>query len=125
MLDVYVPAPDSELLQEVDPGSGIVGSEVEDTGRLRVDFEGNRYDYEAFARYVQRVERAADRHRARQGRGYPTTACAYVNPSEVIRIGGFDPEEGRLVISDRDQLAEWLDVDEVADEELRLPNPTA
>lgn len=41
-LTVYVPAPGSRLRKEVvRDGAGMVGSEVQGTGRIRVDFEGD------------------------------------------------------------------------------------
>lgn len=108
-LDVYVPAPDSELAGRVWPGSGIVGSLVGDTGRLRLDYEG---DDEIYPSYADRVERAAERHlvvRPGGGRGYPSKASAYVDTDQVIKVGRWDPIEDKLEITDPESLSDWLE----------------
>lgn len=117
MLDVYVPGPGSDLEEKVWPGSGVVGSPVGSTGRLRVDFEG---DEQIYPRFADRVRRAAERHLWRQQHreGYPTRACAFVSPGEVIRVGGYDREEGRVVVGDVEVLKAWLGLEKLPDEEL-------
>lgn len=108
-LAVYVPAPDSELIGEVWEGSGIVGSLVGDTGRLRLDYEGDRTIYPSFS---DRVQRAAERHQASRpggSQGYPTRASAHVDPSQVIEVGRWDPVEGELTVTDPNRLKDWLD----------------
>lgn len=119
-LEVYVPAEGSPLYEKIAPGSGIVGSEVGDTGRLRIDFEGNLYDLDELRRYADRVARAAERHlwRGENGERYQTVACAYVDADQVIAVGSFRPTEGALSESDRNRLRRWLQVDEVSGEEL-------
>lgn len=117
-LDLFVPAPGSELEGEVVPGSGIVGSEVGETARLRIDFEG---DAELFPRYADRVRRAGSRHlwRGPGGRkGYPTKASAIVDPGELIRVGAYYPREKRLDVERQELLASWLEADELSPREL-------
>lgn len=119
MLDVYVPRPGSDLEEAVWAGSGIVGSPEGSTDRLRVDFEGDQDLYPCFA---DRVRRAAERHQwsRRHREGYPTRACAHVGPTEVIRVGRYDSEEGRVVVVDEAALERWLGVDELPDRELQV-----
>lgn len=119
MLDVYVPRPGSDLEDAVWAGSGIVGSPEGSTGRLRVDFEG---DEDVYPRYADRVRRAAERHchSRRHREGYPTRACAHVDPDEVVRVGRYDPESARLIISHPERLEVWLGVDALSEEELEV-----
>lgn len=119
MLKILVPAPESELREVIWSGSGIVGSKEGQTGRLRLDYEG---DDDLYPTYADRVRRAADRQQwARRHRsGYPTRASAYADTDEVRIVGSFDPDSNQLTISDADVLADWLDVEEVPDSELRL-----
>lgn len=106
-LDVYVPRHDSELRETVWRGSGIVGSEVSDTGRLRLDFEG---DDEVFPEFEDRVRRAAERHmwEGEGGRRYPTRACAYADPDEVNRVGSYDTDRRRLSVTEPELLEDWM-----------------
>lgn len=116
---VFVPAPGSDLRDEVAEGSAMVGSEVQGTdGRLRVDFEG---DGELFPTFAARVRRATDRHRWKgpDGRqGYPTSACAYVSSEEVVAVGTYEPGVRRIEVTDEDALKEWLGVEVLGEEEL-------
>lgn len=116
---VFVPAPGSDLRDEIAEGSAMVGSEVQGTdGRLRVDFEG---DGEVFPTFAARVRRAAERHRWKRpdgSQGYPTSACAYVSPEEVVAIGTYEPGVRRVEVSDEGALKEWLGVEVLGDEEL-------
>lgn len=118
MLKTVVPAADSEFRDLVWPGSGIVASPHKDTGRVRVDFEG---DDDVYPTYADRVHRAAERHQwARQHRsGYPTTACAFVDAEAVVTVGSYDPASGQLTITDDQRLAAWLEMDEVPKSELQ------
>lgn len=118
MIDVFVPRPGSDLEEEVWAGSGIVGSPAGSTDRLRVDFEG---DEGVYPRYVERVRRAADRHRwsGEHREGYPTRACAIVDPTEVIAVGRYDPDDNRVIVDDAERLKAWLEVEALPGEELR------
>lgn len=109
-LPVYVPAEDSPLREKIAPGSGIVGSEVGDTGRLRIDFEGNLYDLDELERYADRVARAAERHlwRGENGERYSTVACAYVDWSQVVVVGSFNTAEETLMIDRQEVVQDWL-----------------
>lgn len=107
-LGVYVPRPNSELSDVIWPGSGIVGSKIDSTEKLRIDFEG---DDEVYPSFSGRVRRAAERHmhaRESDGKGYPTRACAYVDRGEVLRVGYWDPEKRSLHIEKSSRLEEWL-----------------
>lgn len=118
-LTVYVPAPGTRLREEIIwDGSGVVGSEVGGSGRLRIDYEG---DDDLFPTFGTRVRRAAERHtwEGPDGKsGYPTSACAYVSPEEVIAVGSYRPEEGQLDVTDRAAVEEWLGLDQLSDEDL-------
>lgn len=118
-LTVYVPAPGSRLREEVvRQGSGMVGSEMGDSGRIRVDFQD---ETDAFPTFADRVRRAAERHtwEGPDGReGYPTNACAYVSPDELVPVGRYDPEAKRVHVNDERALEEWLGVDDLAEEAL-------
>lgn len=107
-LAVYVPRPNTELRDRVWAGSGVVGSEVSDTGRLRLDFEG---DGELYPEFEDRVRRAAERHAwAGNGkRGYPTRACAYADRDSVLRVGSYEPDRRELTVSEPELLEEWLE----------------
>lgn len=107
-LSVYVPAPGSDLREEVEPGSGMVGSPYGETGQLRVDFEG---DTDLFPTYQERIRRAAERHtweRPDGSRGYPTEACAYVGSEAVTRVGWYDPGTNEVEITAEEPLEDWL-----------------
>lgn len=105
---VYVPASESELRERIVSGSGIVGSAYGETERLRIDFEGNLYELDELEDYEERVKRAAERHQAHKEQGYSTSACAYVDPDEVIAVGSFDPAKGQLEIGRPEVLEAWL-----------------
>lgn len=107
-LTVYVPAEDSELRETIARGSAIVGSEYRDTGRLRIDFEGNVYGLEQLKEFEAKLQRAAERHLANDGRGAETVACAYVDPGEVVAVGEYDVWSGEVTIHVDDRLQEWL-----------------
>lgn len=113
-LAVYVPAPGSELRETIWRGSGIVGSPAGETGRLRLDFEGDDERYPSFA---ARVRRAAERHLWSDGAGtgYPTRACAYADANEVVPVGTYAPEADLLTVDDPDTLRDWLEDEEVPD----------
>lgn len=108
-LTVFVPAPGSEIRDRVWKGSGIVGSDVGETGRLRIDYEG---DSDLFPTYADRVQRAGERHQVNRpdgGQGYATRASAYVSPDEVVEVGRWYPVEGELEITDPEILIKWLE----------------
>lgn len=118
MITIYVPRPGSELEEEVWPRSGMVGSPEGSTGRLRVDYEG---DEELYPRFVERIRRAADRHRwsGENREGYPTRAVAHVDESEIVAVGRYDPQKCRVLVDDGEAFKAWLGVDELAGRELR------
>lgn len=116
-LAVYVPVPGSDVDAEIWDGSGIVGSPAGETGRLRIDFEGNRKLFPGFA---DRVRRAAERHDWSRNRreGYPTRASAHVDEGQVMRVGTYLPGSKKLEVEKPDPLAQWLGVDELEPEQL-------
>lgn len=110
-LQIFVPvAP--ELRERIWDGSGIVGSTVKDTGRLRLDFEG---DEDTYSTFEERVRRAAERH-LWEGpggkKGYPSSAVAYADPGAVKQVGWWDDRDGSVEVTDPALLAKWLDPDE-------------
>lgn len=119
-LSVYVPKEGTELREHIAQGSGIVGSPYGDTGRLRLDYEGNLHGLPELERFADRVARAAERHtwETAEGKGYPTSACAYTDPNQVVKVGEFVPEDGRVKVSDEESLAGWLGYSEVPAGEL-------
>lgn len=123
MLKIVVPSHESELREEIWAGSGIVASEEGDTGRLRLDYEG---DDDLYPSYADRVRRAADRHQWARGHrsGYPTRASAYADPDEVRTVGSYDPDSGQLTITDAGVLADWLGTEDVPDSELEFRQDT-
>lgn len=120
-LTIFVPASGSQLRKgAIRRGSGIVASEVGDTGRFRVDYEG---DADLFPTYGARVRRAAERHlwTGPDGkRGYPTQACAYVSRDELLAVGSYNPDERQVDITDRDALGQWLGGVSVDEDELTV-----
>lgn len=109
LLAVFIPAPDSEVEGAVWPGSGMVGSEYGESGKIRVDYEGNQ---DIYPTYEQRVARAAERHlhaRSDGGQGYHTRACAYVGAEDLIEVGWWDPVAGELEITSPEAVADWLE----------------
>lgn len=115
---VCVPAPDSDLADAIWRGSGVVASEVRGSDRLRVDYEGNA---DLFPTFGARVRRAAERHMWRDRgdeQGFPTSACAYVDPDQVIAVGRYDPERKRVEVTDEETLKGWLAVEEISEEDL-------
>lgn len=112
-LEVYVPRPDTALRASIWPGSAIVGSPHGESGRLRIDFEG---DDDVYPTFEDRLRRAAERHLWSDGHrsGYPTRACAYVDEEELIRVGTYDPEAQDLDLEAPEVLDGWLARDEGA-----------
>ena len=107
-LPVYVPARGSELEETVWPGSGLVGSEGPDGGRVRVAFEGDREDCPT---YEQRTKRAAELHLAPGSDGDPEApgrGRARVEPHEVVRVGWWDPDAEELEITEPGAVDGWL-----------------
>lgn len=104
-LPVFVPT-DERLREAIWKGSGVVGSFVAGTDRLRLDFEGDRELYESFE---ERVRRATDRHlwEGPDGQGYPTSAMAYADPDSVMQVGWWYVEERRLEVTEPDVLRDW------------------
>lgn len=117
VLTLYVPGRDSSLREKVWAGSGLVGSEMEDTGQIRVDFEG---DDEVYPTFLDRVRRAAERHlwQGTHREGYPTRACAYADPDELVEVGRYRSAESSIELTKPDALAEWLGVEDLV--EIRL-----
>jgi hypothetical protein len=105
---VYVPV-SGYARATIDAGSGVVGSVVDD-GRIRVDYEGNRYGAANLNRWADRVHAALDRHLVH----YPTVARAIVPAADLVVVGSFDQNLGELSILDgyRDQVVAWLAVDD-------------
>lgn len=102
---VYVPAVAHPLVDDIAPGSGIVG-QLQDDGELLLDFEGNLIGAPGLERYANRVMRAASRQTDR----YPTRARRLVPPSLVVAIGEFDAREQVIRLTGPEaerELAKW------------------
>jgi hypothetical protein len=106
-LTVYVPVAGSRLRGWILPGSGIVGTVQPGTGRVLIDYEGNKYGAASLGPYEERVYHAHDRHTWR-GRGYPTIARALVPFEELIEVGFYDPETRTVHIDRQDVVDDWL-----------------
>lgn len=105
-LKVFVPVQD-ELRRRIWRGSGIVGSLVGDTERLRLDFEGDDGRYPTLE---ERIQRAAERHLwiGPEGQRYPTSAMAYVNPEGVLQVGWWDVDLRELELMRHEAIEAWL-----------------
>lgn len=117
---VFVPTEGSDLRSTVIRGSGMVGSEIGKSGRIRVDFEGNG---DVFPTFVARVRRAAERHGwtgSGDQQGYPTRACAYVSPDELIAVGIYDARVRRVTVTRPGVLRRWLDVESLDPREIAV-----
>ena len=114
-MHVYVPCAGSAVLATILPGSGIVSDgERDPSGRLVIDFEGNRYGSTSITTYADRVDHAAGRHLVR----YPTVARLAVLPADVIEVGAYNTETGVVTVHGPEEahlLAEWCRVDEARD----------
>jgi hypothetical protein len=91
-MPVYVPAPTSPLRHTIRRGSGIVGVPHAD-GFVRIDFEGGIYEQAEMRRYANRVLHAAGRARA----NYPTVARALVRADELVEVGVWNDDLGRVL----------------------------
>lgn len=111
-VEVYVPAAGREDALGIAPASGIVGR-VQDDGRVLIYSEGNLHGAENIRTYADRLAHAA----SRMAVAYPTTSTRLVSAGDVVRVGSFDPEWGRVRLDDEVALARWLGTDEVADAE--------
>lgn len=100
------------------PGSAIVSDGEHSTGRIKIDYEGNKYGAANLFRYVERVMRAADR----QLHNYPTIARAYVMDYQLTLVGTYDTEQRvvRIAPFDLDRVKEWLGMEEIPESELVL-----
>ena len=114
-MHVYVPCAGSAALATILSGSGIVSDgERDPSGRLVIDFEGNRYGSTSMTTYADRVDHAAGRHLVR----YPTVARLAVLPANVIEVANYDTETGVVTVHGPEEavlLAEWCRVDEASD----------
>lgn len=104
---VFVPAAGSRLY--IDPRSGIVAREpVADEpapSHVMVWFEGNRLGAENLTRYVERVNNSA----GRADQSYPTIAKQLVPREELVNVGRYDLQDGRLEVTDLAALTAWLE----------------
>jgi hypothetical protein len=118
LLTVYVPARNAKMLRMIiEPKSGIVGSPAENNpAELTIDYEGNIYGSPPGSTYADRVYAAASRHAEK----YPTVARTNTDPSQVVKVGVWDDQNGivMLVGEGPQLLAEWLEVTEVPPQEL-------
>jgi hypothetical protein len=102
-LSVYVPYVGT--LEWIDPGSGIVGSKLDnEPDRIVIDYEANRHGAVNIRTFADRVAHAADRHITR----YPTIARAVVDADQLLWVGTFDPNTGVVDLGNSEPLESWL-----------------
>lgn len=94
-LPIFVPLIDTETRHMLASGSGVVGSVGLHcpSDQVRIDFEGNIYKTEQFARWGTRVSHAAGRHTWNAMRGYPTVARLIVPRKDLLHVGFFTADE--------------------------------
>lgn len=112
-MNVYIPNIAAPLWNTIDRASGIVGTPGKlDPNAVLIDYEGNRYNAMNIVTWADRVYHAYDRHTWNEGRGYPTIARLNVDPHEVVRVGSFDPEAGKITLDLNEkstpELMSWL-----------------
>lgn len=113
---VYVPVAGHPAVADVLPGSGIVGAP--EGGHVLIDFEGNRNGASNIVTFADRVHHAAGRAATR----YPTVARRLVPREAVSEVGGYDEDEGVVVLDGPDAaetLAAWLGVAALDEAQLR------
>lgn len=112
-IPIYVPAPDATL-PYIASGSAIVGNMESALGRIRIDYEGNIFNFQNLRHYADRVRHAADRH----VNNYPTVARAWVMLNQLRIVGEYDTDSHKVWVNDldADKLAVWLGItrDELA-----------
>ena len=112
---IYVPRPGSAVLATVLPGSGIVSDGMLDaSGRVVIDFEGNRYGSSSMTTFADRVDHATGRHLTR----YPTVARLSVLPSDLTAVADYNADLGIISVDGSDEaflLAQWCQVDTIDD----------
>jgi hypothetical protein len=133
-LTLYVPASmESWMGRLILLASAIVGSPAGPLpalaecagGRIRIDYEGNKYGSAGLKTYAERVYKAANRHITQ----YPTIARMWVPPAALVEVGVVDvfihldpaafhraPGPPRFEISDPARLKLWLGVAELEPE---------
>lgn len=104
---VYVPTVETVILR----GSGIVGrlDHLDTSDPLLLYFEGNKFDAANIVTFADRCLHAAGRMIQR----YPTVARMTCLQSEMLWIGYFDYERGRVALDGMGSdvaLARWLDL---------------
>lgn len=104
---VFVPTPGSRL--GIDPRSAIVAHDpvvvAGDAQLVLCWYEGNRYSASNLHRFVERVNNAA----GRADQNYPTIAKQAIPRSQLVDVGTYDLQDGRLDVTDPAALATWLD----------------
>lgn len=105
---VLVPSPTTPVGAWIRPHSGIVGQPMKgsEAGRLVIDYEGNRHEASNIITWADRVEHAAGRAATQ----YPTIARAFVERHEMIEVGTYATEDGRITIHEQHEalVREWL-----------------
>jgi hypothetical protein len=104
-VDVYVPVEGSSAARTIDRGSGIVGRVH--GHHVQLDYEGNRYGAANLKTFADRVRQAW----GRQSESYPTVARMTVPLLQVVKVGEFHPDTGRVALVNEhlnDRLLRWL-----------------
>ena len=114
-LSIYVPKPGTFAAKTILPKSGIVGT-IQEDGRIRIDYEGNKYGSANVKNFADRVLHAAGRH-TYGDKGYPTVARMWVDQQDVIEVGCWDGCYVRVLGDEAIRMLErWLDVTDLLNE---------
>src|SRR5258708_19266170 len=91
-LNLYIPHPESRLCTELAHGSAIVGLPQE-SGGVRVYYEGNVIGAVNLDRYRDKAAQAASRMLHNYPVGYPTKARQDVAPPHAAHIANIQPSD--------------------------------
>ncbi len=110
-----MPHPESRLCTKLAHGSAIVGL-PQDSGVIRIYYEGNVIGAANLGRYRERCVQATGRMLHNYPIGYPTRAREDVDPRELFEIGSIEAGTGRLdITATPDDLSWWIDSADLAD----------
>jgi hypothetical protein len=115
-LAVYVPKSKSVWWELIVRGSGIVGIPATVPDNTQIHYEGNIYRFSDVRNYADRIDCAANRLL----RNAPTVARAIVQDNDLVFIGWWNHDVGRLTVHNHQPLMEWLDCDSITKEQLLI-----
>jgi hypothetical protein len=105
IVSVYVPTvpTDPTGWHGIAPGSAIVGTVQGPL--IRLDYEGGIYN--PAMPFDEMLMHAADRHTWNNGRGYPTVARVWLDPTAVREVGVYHIDTDTLIVYEPDTLEAW------------------